>query len=125
MSDRVYRWQKGSRYPAKLAQVLGETLEELASETGDVRPERLVEQATNPESELHPLFTWDDAEAARKHRIHEARQFIRCVVKVQLTPQGAEKETRAFVNLRDGLNDERSLSYVPIGKVLADDEWRE
>ena len=42
----------------------------------DVSPAQIVEYAKNPDTELNKCFTWNDAEAASKYRIYEARQVV-------------------------------------------------
>jgi hypothetical protein len=44
---------------------------------GEVTPEDIVADAASPGSPLHPCFTWDDSEAARKCRLAEASYLIR------------------------------------------------
>jgi len=61
-------------------------------------PEEVVRAAQSPRSPLHELFTWDDTEAARRHRLEEARQLIR--VTVTLIP-GTDQEVRAYVSLSE------------------------
>lgn len=55
-------------------------LRELHSRDGRVTPESFVAMAEPADSPLHRLFEWDDAEAARQHRLHQARQIVRTVV---------------------------------------------
>lgn len=49
---------------------------EIMSLGEDVSPAQIVEYARNPNAELHRCFTWNDAEAANKYRIYEARQVV-------------------------------------------------
>lgn len=49
---------------------------EIMSLGEDVSPEQIVEYARKPNAELHRCFTWNDAEAANKYRIYEARQVV-------------------------------------------------
>ncbi len=44
---------------------------------GLVDPRDLVNEARHPQHPCHGDFTWDDAEAADKHRIEQARGLIR------------------------------------------------
>jgi hypothetical protein len=46
---------------------------------GKLTPEIVVETASNPQHELHSLFSWDDAEAAHRYRLAVARAMIRAV----------------------------------------------
>lgn len=58
------------------AAVVGPILEGLA-EAGKGRPQDIVDAAAPAQSPLHRYFTWDDTEAARKCRLHEARGLAR------------------------------------------------
>lgn len=49
---------------------------EIMSLGGDVSPAQIVEYAKNPDTELNKCFTWNDAKAANKYRIYEARQVV-------------------------------------------------
>ena len=49
---------------------------EIMSLGEDVSPAQIVEYARKPNAELHRCFTWNDAEAANKYRIYEARQVV-------------------------------------------------
>ena len=46
---------------------------------GHISPQIVIDAARDPDSPLHPYFTWDDVEAAEKQRLHEARTLIRSV----------------------------------------------
>ena len=63
---------------------------------GLLKPEYVVDAASDPESVLHDRFTWDDSDAAREYRLWQARQLIRCSVSME--PR-TEKTVRAFVSL--------------------------
>jgi len=52
-------------------------LEIIEGGTGLLRPADVVEFARNPETTLHNHFTWNDEEAARQHRLNQARKIIR------------------------------------------------
>lgn len=63
---------------ASMKQVADELLA-LEKESGRLEPTDVVEAARDPASALHPYFEWDDTEAARQHRLGQARQLIRRV----------------------------------------------
>lgn len=42
-------------------------------------PEDVVDAAAHPDHPLHPEFEWDDTEAARLHRLTQARTLIRSI----------------------------------------------
>jgi len=72
-------------------------LEQLHEQDGALRPERVIEVAADADSPLHSYFEWDDTEAARQHRIAQARQVIRSV-KVYVSDRPAV-QVRAYVSM--------------------------
>jgi hypothetical protein len=98
-----------------------EILEQMRLECGGtLTPEYVVDRASEPDHPLHGSFTWDDTEAARKWRVHQARNLIRVHVNV-IWPD--TKPTRVFVSLMD---DRRSgVGYRSAVDVLADDDLRD
>ena len=87
---------------------------------GKLRPEDVVEFARDPSTALHVKFTWDDTEAARQHRLWQARSLISIVV---TTLPGQTKEFRAFVSMQDDRK-ERGGGYRFTIAVLSDKEKR-
>lgn len=73
-----------------------ETLESLCVD-GLLNPESVVEHASDATSPLHSHFEWDDTEAARQHRLTQARTLIRSV-KIQVN-KSVPVMVRAFVSL--------------------------
>lgn len=61
-----------------------EYLARIEEREGRLTPERVVEDARAEDSPLHSHFVWDDAEAARKHRLDQARALIRIRVEVRM-----------------------------------------
>src|SRR5580765_883545 len=58
--------------------------------------ENVVEAAKEPTSRLHGFFTWDDSVAAKKYRLHEARQLIKTY---ELYIEDRDIRVRAFTSL--------------------------
>lgn len=51
-----------------------------ASPDGIAKPDDIVDYAkAHPRSEMHKLFNWDEAEAARAHWLHIARSIVRSI----------------------------------------------
>lgn len=113
------RLQRGARAPA---QVVGERLECLrGAGAGELTPEAVVADAHHPTSPLHPLFEWNDSEAARQHRLAQARALIRSVVvRYRAAPADGPRSVVAFVNLREG---DRQF-YTATAIALADPQKR-
>lgn len=70
-----YVWNKAR---AVEAQVVGETVERIAEQSGGVcSAQALVCEARDPSSPLHRLFEWDDKHAATLYRREQARHVVR------------------------------------------------
>lgn len=99
-----------------------EELEVIAEKhNGFVRPIDVVEYASDPDTALHNEFEWDDTEAARKYRLHQARNILHVYVRME-TPPGKESEVRVFVSLPSNRNEEGG--YRPTARVMNDKEAR-
>lgn len=88
---------------------------------GVLKPEAVVEFAQDETTELHKHFTWDDGEAAKQHRLWQARQIIRVVVTV-IHGKDSEVTTKAFVNFAP--SERHSGGYRSIAVVLSDEELK-
>ena len=102
-----YAYRDGARLQSGAgvaAQLVGERLECLrAKSRGELTPERVIIDARNPTSPLHPLFEWDESEAAHQYRLVQARALIRAViVRYRPAPGEAPRKVVAFVNVKDG-----------------------
>lgn len=118
-----YVWADGARRPAGVkvtAQAVGDHLERLWNGGGLITPEAVVDDAANPASPLHPLFEWDDTEAARLHREHTARVLIRSVVVKFRSNENEERSYKAFVNVTK--SEERG--YVSSVTAMSDADMR-
>lgn len=72
-------------------------LDRIAEENnGMLIPAKVVEFAADKKTALHSHFTWNDREAAAKHRENEARALIR--VYVAFLP-AVQRTTRAFISV--------------------------
>lgn len=122
MSKMVYEWRRGLETTRVPAQVAGERFESLrVKNNGQLTPRAVVQDARPAGSVLHPLFEWDDAVAAEKHREQQARTLIGAVV-VKLPQQRAEASpVRAFVNVR---TEDEGQRYTSTVQALSDDGLR-
>ena len=111
-----YRWSHFR--PSVPAQTVGETVARIEREEGSCHPARLVEAARPADSPLHPLFTWDDNEAAAKWRTHEARNVINSL-EVTITRNGTAIDAPAFVSLhRPAKDGDDAVSYRSVSVVM-------
>jgi hypothetical protein len=114
----VYRWKAGYRATVS-AQVAGERLDAIREAGGGhLTPAAVVADAVSAGSPLHPCFTWDDAEAARKRRDDEARGLIRSVC---VLPAGASEPVLRHVNV---VLPDVGHAYVTTERAGADEDLR-
>lgn len=67
---------------------LNELFVQIRKRRGRLTPATVVAEASNPQHPLHKEFDWDDASAARKHRLEHAARLIRLVKVKVVTPDG-------------------------------------
>ena len=101
---------------------LRDVLMEIRAKRGVLTPEIVVEEAADPLHPLHHRFTWDDSEAARKWRLHEAGNLLRVRYKADAGDDRAD--LRAFWVTRDAEGHPTS-TYEPIEEVVLDPFQRE
>lgn len=121
----IYKWKEAWRINAD-PQRVGEEIEKVQASVDALTPATIVAAASKPKSVLHSLFTWDDTEAARKHRENEARYILRMlVVSVDIPDREEPVLTRAFVRIQTkDADDKQASSYTAIMDALDDDELR-
>ncbi len=87
---------------------------------GLLMPEVVVNAARPPSSPLHSYFTWDDSEAAEKHRLWEARQLLRVTVEY-IKHGGKERSYKVFCSLT---SDRQEGGYRVTAQVLSNAQLR-
>lgn len=91
---------------------IGHALEDIAKANGgSLTPHAVLDVAKNTRHVLHRHFTWDDAVAAKAHRLHQARVIIRAVRVVDDDAVGGH--IPAFVSI----NADTGSRYKPIYQV--------
>lgn len=134
-SGNEYGWRQGAYRHGASAQAVGERIEWLRWRLkSDPDINELVGDARNPVSPLHQLFNWDDADAAERWRVQEARNLLRDlqVVKVRILNHEPRRPIRAIVTVAsDKSKDGRDASergaarpLRPIETVLEDPAMR-
>src|SRR5262245_31235230 len=96
---------------------LRDVLMEIRAKRGALTPEIVVEEAADPMHPLHHRFTWDDTEAARKWRLHEAGSLLRVRYKADAGDDRAD--LRAFWVTRDAEGKPTS-QYEPVEEIIMD-----
>jgi hypothetical protein len=98
-------------------EAVGNALERLRQENkGRLHPGDVVEDAQNRRSPLHPAFEWEEAVAANKYRLDQARALIRSLQVVEVSNKGDEigKPRRAFISVHDKIG----TSYRGLDEIL-------
>lgn len=90
-------------------------LERIYDVHGGIDPKTVVEESRPEGAVLHSLFEWDDAKAAEKYRVTQARFIIRNIVQDEDTDEGK-------VTVRSFHSTEKA--YTPTSVILSDDELR-
>lgn len=79
---------------------------------GNLLPADIVDFARSANTALHSAFTWDDTEAARRHRLAEAKSVIRVAITYLPSPTGTQVPVRMYAF------DPSRNSYTTTAKVL-------
>ncbi len=94
------------------AEIVGQELEAIQEEHGELTPDAIVDAARPDSNPLHKLFTWDDTVAGQLHRRNEARLILRNL-RIEYTRKEDEGEdeprvmkVRAFVNVPEAKDED-------------------
>lgn len=122
-----YIWAAGCRISKKTAdpQVVGDSLDSLQRDNGGRLTARVVVDAARPiESPLHSCFEWDDVRAAELYREDQARHVLSSIriLQPKNDPREPQRIIHAYVNVEEKVGDERQRAYVPVARVLSDDD---
>ena len=105
--------------PKKEDQVdLLDQLQKIHKKFGGITPAKVVSEAKRKRHPLHKYFDWEDTEAAKKWRLHQANSMI-SRVQIIVSPQD-KRTVNAFVSISDDDNRrfvamaEAMISGVPI-----------
>lgn len=121
----VYEYKWGCRvYPVKASDA-GKEFEKIEKRNKEVTAENLLDSARPESSVMHPCFEWNDAVAAEKFRLQEARNIIGSLVKV-VVDKGRKQpmERTAYVNINPDRGFGSKGRYIPIEKAMSDRETR-
>jgi hypothetical protein len=121
----TYSWKYN--IPAN-AQRVGSELEAIYEEHGKLTPPLIVEDARNDERETHKLIEWDEATAAEKYRLEQARHIMRNIIVVQSTPNLEEpKEEQKIIKFRAFENvetEEQERYFMPMQVAVSREDTR-
>lgn len=115
----VYKWRENARFNVK-AEVVGKRIDVIRNKKGGtIDAADIVEDARSEKSPLHPMFEWDDTEAAIKYRLTQARTIICNIMTVTKEhPQG--EPVRAFVSVQ-----EDSRAFTSMERAMTTPELRQ
>lgn len=109
-----YKAKKNSRFSDNDAQIIGSYLDKKFP-GGNCTAEEVVDVAKSSRSPIHKYFDWDDTSAARKYRLQQAGQMIRCVV---LNIEDSDNEIPKMVSIKFETNHGIKRSYVNTEKAF-------
>lgn len=90
------------------AQKVADEISSLESRT----PKTLLEYARNQDTELHKCYTWNDTEAAEKHRLYESRKILCNLVIAEVKDEKIEPTKLRLFHKADG------AEYKPIQFIV-------
>lgn len=74
------------------AQTVGETLERIEAEHGEVSKELFLDVSRPDDSPTHALFEWNDEKAAEKYRLQQSGRYIRDLKVTVIRQESKTKE---------------------------------
>ena len=94
-----------------------EALMAIANRNGGlITPALVLAKAKDPKSVLHGAFTWDDTEAAKKWRIHEAQVLIR---RCRITVETSDEPVYAFIGVSTDRTDDSANNPYRLASDVA------
>ena len=104
-----YKFRTGNTLAGVDAQDVGEELERIHAQHGSLKPADIVDESRPEDAVLHPVFEWDDQEAAEEYRKWQARYLVRSVVTVK--EDGKTDSAFVHVQITEG--------YQPMSVVVS------
>lgn len=105
----TYSFRPGARVTGVDAQTVGQELERISDDHGELTASLVVDEARPDHAPLHPAFEWNDEIAAELHRQHQARTMIRAV---QIVQEHDGRPEPVYVHVSG------EGSYLPVEKVV-------
>jgi len=118
-----YKAKEGSMFTNKLANIYGNCIAQIEKEKGTVKPKDVVEVAKKIDSPLHDYFDWNNASAADKYRLSQARYLMNHLV-IDIEVEGRIEEQNAFVSLAVEKED-GGKGYLSMDKAMSVSIYRE
>lgn len=120
---KVYKAREGAPFKKAEAQEIGEYIEKLKDNKGEITPLDVVDSARSKSSILNKYFDWDDTEAAKQWRLQQARNILNHVVEVIVIDDGknTEVEVKAYYSV-NAINNK--TAYVPLATMLNNKDYK-
>jgi len=118
-------WKKGSGFSVE-AKVVHEQVEALKTKHGgSLTAEQIVVAAKSKRNPLHPIFDWDDANAANEHRLETARVMMRSLVIVREELK-TDRPQRVYEVIREPQQGKHRIrhAYRTMDDILKNEDWR-
>jgi hypothetical protein len=94
-------------------------LRKIEDKTGRLTPDAVIAAAKHPKSLLHEYFEWDDSEAARQHRLYQARKLINGVrVEIEIN----EHTIHSIAYVRDPSVEGDEQGYRAVARLASDED---
>ena len=121
-----YKWKSSGRMKIK-PEIAARELERIRKAHGTLKPEDVVEVASEPSHPLHSCFEWDDTKAAHLHRIAQAGHMIRVLVVVRADDDSEEPiMVRAYAHMKDEDEEgETQCHYINVVQGMCDPVMRD
>jgi hypothetical protein len=125
--ETVYKFKSASKLRGD-PQKIGEAIALLREESGTISQKRVVDEARNKKSVLHPYFDWDDKRASDAYREMQAAHLLRSIITVHRTSSTSDPITvRAFVSIPSAAAEEATDgtgTYISIADAVRVVDYR-
>ena len=91
-------------------------LQKIHKKFGGITPARVVSEAKRKRHPLHKFFDWEDTEAAKRWRLHQANNLI-SRVQIVVSPQDS-RTVNAFVSIKDN----NTRKFVAMAEAMNDNK---
>ncbi len=120
-------WTKGSRMSGDAFGCYKELESIKRKNKGVLKPNAIVDRAVNADNILHPIFTWDDSEAAVKFRAEQARKLVRSIMVIRKDKKDTvSRPERMYTSVSSSpVKETTNKVYVGIDEALSDPIMRD
>ena len=113
------------RIMSERQQEIAEQLSAVEQKFGALTPQNIVDYSRPADSPLHEYFEWDDAAAAEKYRLQQARLLIHKVYVVAEDEKEPQAKVRYYHSVETSGDDESpNQQYMSVVRIMSDDALR-